>query len=94
MLIINESTVQTGQGSSLPTCGLQGWQGDGRGEDGEVPGDRADLVQGQTSPRDGKVGCAGWGSVHSIAPRRGAPQTQAKEGWRANLADARVSQLS
>lgn len=38
----DESTVQTGQGSSLPTHGLQGWQGDGRGEDGEVPS------QGQT----------------------------------------------
>lgn len=36
-------------------------------------GTRVDLVQGQTSPREGKAGCTGWGSVHRTASKERDP---------------------
>ena len=45
-----------------------------------MPGDRADLVQAQTSPREGKVGCAGWESVHRIAPKERGPSDSGERG--------------
>ena len=45
-----------------------------------MPGDRVDPVQGQTSPREGKVSCAGRGSVHRIAPKERGLSDSGKRG--------------